>query len=54
MAQGFPRIADLVLPFGYPLEEYTVRTEDGYLLGLFRIPHGRDSEAGDTGPRWDP
>jgi hypothetical protein len=32
--------ADLVVPFGYMLEEHTVCTGDGYQLGLFRIPHG--------------
>jgi len=32
--------ADLVTPYGYPLNQYTVPTRDGYLLGLFRIPHG--------------
>ena len=32
--------ADLVTPYGYPLEQYTVPTRDGYLLGLFRISHG--------------
>ena len=31
---------DLVVCFGYPLEKHTVRTSDGYLLGLFRIAHG--------------
>ncbi|KAK9828442.1 hypothetical protein WJX72_000027 [[Myrmecia] bisecta] len=34
-------MAELVLPEGYPLEEYTVETADGYLLALYRIPHGR-------------
>ena len=32
--------ADLVTPYGYPLEQHNIRTKDGYLLGLFRIPHG--------------
>ncbi|XP_055903605.1 lipase 3-like [Eupeodes corollae] len=29
---------NLVQQHGYPFEEYTVETEDGYLLGLHRIP----------------
>ncbi|GMH36493.1 hypothetical protein BSKO_04361 [Bryopsis sp. KO-2023] len=35
------KMSDLVLPEGYPLEEHEVQTEDGYLLGLYRIPYGR-------------
>ena len=42
--------ADLVTPYGYPLEQYTVPTRDGYLLGLFRIPHG--AGATNSTDRW--
>jgi hypothetical protein len=34
-------MADLVLPWGYPLETYPVETEDGFVLRLYRIPHGK-------------
>lgn len=37
-----PLLADLVLPYGYPLEEHFVTTQDGYILRMYRIPHGRD------------
>ncbi|KAI8474057.1 MAG: Alpha/Beta hydrolase protein [Monoraphidium minutum] len=37
----FERMASLVTPHGYPLEEHFVTTEDGYILRLFRVPHGR-------------
>jgi Partial alpha/beta-hydrolase lipase region len=32
--------AELVQPYGYPLEAHTVQTADGYLLGIFRMPRG--------------
>ncbi|XP_053606911.1 lipase 3-like [Plodia interpunctella] len=33
---------ELVRKYNYPLEEHTVTTPDGYILGMHRIPHGRD------------
>lgn len=30
--------------YGYPLEKYHVTTSDGYILGLFRIPYGKDQK----------
>eukprot|EP00803_Ostreobium_quekettii_P011451 evm.model.scf_833.3 EVM.evm.TU.scf_833.3 scf_833:21555-22907(-) len=35
---------DLVVQEGYPLEEHYVTTPDGYILGLYRIPHGRSQD----------
>ncbi|BES87337.1 lipase, family member [Nesidiocoris tenuis] len=35
-------MAEFVMAKGYPLEEYLVVTEDGYILTLFRIPYGRN------------
>lgn len=35
--------AELVMPEGYPLEEYEVVTADGYILTVFRIPYGKNS-----------
>ena len=37
--------AELVQPYGYPLEAHTVQTADGYLLGVFRMPRGPRSDA---------
>ncbi|KAI8469963.1 MAG: Alpha/Beta hydrolase protein [Monoraphidium minutum] len=34
---------DLVLPYGYPLESYPVETPDGFILRLYRIPHGKSA-----------
>ncbi|XP_031767944.2 lipase 1-like [Galleria mellonella] len=31
-------IGELILKYGYPLEEHEVLTEDGYILTMFRIP----------------
>ena len=43
------RRQDLVEPHGYPLEEHFVATSDGYVLRLFRIPHGADDGGGGGG-----
>ena len=34
-------LAELVVEKGYPLETYEVVTEDGYILTVYRIPHGK-------------
>ena len=40
-------ITQLIQSKGYPCEEHKVITQDGYILGIFRIPHGRNtSKAG--------
>ncbi|XP_047535009.1 lipase 3-like [Vanessa atalanta] len=36
-------LPDLVRKYNYPFEEHFVTTEDGYILGVHRIPHGRSS-----------
>ena len=38
-------IEDLVLPYGYELEEHRVTTEDGFILTLYRIPGKRAQSA---------
>ncbi|KAJ8972995.1 hypothetical protein NQ317_002275 [Molorchus minor] len=34
--------------FGYPFEDHTVTTEDGYVLGVHRIPYGRNESTNST------
>ncbi|KAE8785590.1 Triacylglycerol lipase 1 [Hordeum vulgare] len=40
----------LLLPLGYPCTEHTVETNDGFLLSLQHIPHGKNGVADNTGP----
>ncbi|KAG8230456.1 hypothetical protein J437_LFUL009945 [Ladona fulva] len=35
---------ELIKYYGYPVEEHQVKTEDGYLLTMHRIPHGIGEE----------
>lgn len=34
-------VTNLILSKGYPVEEHTVQTSDGFLLSVQRIPHGK-------------
>ncbi|KAK2077434.1 hypothetical protein QBZ16_004279 [Prototheca wickerhamii] len=43
-------MAELVAPKGYPLEQHFVTTSDGYVLGVYRIPHGRERPGSVPGP----
>jgi lysosomal acid lipase/cholesteryl ester hydrolase len=42
---------ELIKFFGYPCEEHTIYTTDGYVLTYHRIPRGRNDSADDTRPR---
>ncbi|KAM9197570.1 lipase member K isoform 2-T2 [Dugong dugon] len=43
-------ISQIISYWGYPYEKYDVVTKDGYVLGIYRIPHGKGcSSRTDTG-----
>ena len=38
--------------FGYPIEEHSIQSQDGYIITMHRIPHGFPVEQGqDLNPR---
>ncbi|PSN34873.1 Lipase 3 [Blattella germanica] len=41
---------ELIAKYGYPAETHTVTTEDGYVLQMHRIPHGKNQPPDESRP----
>ncbi len=46
----FYNVTQMIRSKGYICEEHKVITPDGYILGVYRIPHGRNSSSAKPGP----
>ncbi|EEB09971.1 Gastric triacylglycerol lipase precursor, putative [Pediculus humanus corporis] len=41
----------IIKKYGYPAEAHMIETEDGYLIEMHRIPHGKNKTMGDEGKK---